>query len=149
MNLKTKRNAVIILCFIGIIAAITWYFHPISMGILLDDMQTITVHDTQFRLSGDRPDVDTIAYTELTEAQTQALVQLLEDTTFQRTAYTPFSNGFIRNGGEHIIQIYIFDSNGKISSISISSSGQCVLSKNYFVKNAEALIANILSLVGA
>ena len=139
----TFRIGVMIVLLILVIA----YFWPLSLAHAVDESGKINIVLTDFSIQNGEPDIDFTEYKDITPDQTQALLTLFEKYTYRRTLLTPFSDGSMHEVGDKVLNIYVFHGISDTDYIGISTKEIVINFKNYRMKNAEALIGEVIKIL--
>ena len=137
---------------IGIVAVllilVIAYFWPLSLANAVDESGKINIVLTDFSIQNGEPDIDFTNYTDITPDQKQALLTLFEKYTYRRTLLTPFSDGSMDDLSDHqLLSIYVFHDISDTDYLVIGSKEIAINSKNFRIKNADQLIAEIIKIV--
>lgn len=136
---------------IGIVAVllilVIAYFWPLSLANAVDESGKINIVLTDFSIQNGDPDIDFTEYSDITPDQKQAILTLFEKYTYRRTLLTPFSDGSMYGLGDKVLNIYVFQGISDIDYLGISTNEIVINTKNYRMKNAEQLIAEIIEIV--
>lgn len=144
--MKKKAIALLSIAVLLLLICFAIYFRPLHFSVP-DESSQITIVLNEYAVSDGKPIIDSAEYSATSPAQMSAIRTLLEETTYQRTAGTLFSDGSMTDMGNRTLAIYIYDGDSLADSIFVSSSGKiAVQNKTYVMKNAELFMERIIEI---
>ena len=143
-----KKIIVTLIIVIALLCSIVAYFAPLSLSNAIKKDCNITMILQEFLIEDGMPDIRTVNYQNVTDEQKSNILEILEQHPYKRTLRTPFSTGAMTEFGEYRLSVYVYSGDEFSGSIVITSSGQIAVNgKNYHIKNAETLIAQIIDII--
>lgn len=141
-----RKSIILVLIAVLLLIGLAIYFRPLHFSVP-DESSQISIVLNEYAVSDGKPTIDSAEYPATGTEQISAIRTLLEETTYQRTAGTLFSDGSMTDMGNRTLAIYIYDGDSLADSIFVSSSGKiAVQNKTYCMKNSEQLIEQIIEI---
>ena len=135
---------VVIILLICILA----YFKPLSLVDTIKENKRIDIIVNEFEIEDGEPNIESVAYNDLTTEQNGAILALLGEYNYRRTLGTLFSNGSITDLDDKTLTIFVYDDNSSVAAIVVASSGKIAVNdKSYGMEDAEQLIKQIIEIV--
>lgn len=145
--MKKKATYLIGIAIVLLICIIA-YFNPLSLSNTVGENSKISMILNEYVIRNGEPDIDVVAYKDITAEQKNAILTLLEKYTYRRTFGTLFSSGTMSGIGNKMLSIYVFGNNTSGGGIFVTSSGKIVVNaKNYRMENAEQFIEQIIEIM--
>jgi len=140
-----------IMYFIGIavlVVCVIAYFKPQSFSDFADKDNQIKMILQDFTIKNGEPNIESSEYQDITEAQKDDILNVLQQFTYRRNIKTLFSDGSMSDLGDKMLTIYVYENDSHVGSVMVSSAGK-VAAKNkvYSMKNAEDFIEQIVGIV--
>lgn len=135
MNKKTICG--IVIC-IALLLCGAVYFRPLSLSSSINDSNSFIVQVNDFGIRNGEPYIDSTGYDNITEAQKEKLLELVQEYSYRRTLKTYVSDGSMEQVGDRVVYVYIYNGDNLSESLYVSDSGQIsVNDRLYQMKNAE------------
>ncbi len=147
MKILTPRNGIIAAVLVLLIAALTFYFWPLTLSDLIDETHEMSITTIEHSIVDGEPLIDMGEYSTLTAEQQADVLVLLQTVTYHRNLTTFFSSSAL---SDETIAIYTYDQNRLINSIFLSDLDEIVVNdKPYTMFGTTALIEKFLEIVEA
>lgn len=144
MNIKGKKILIILLIIMLLIFSMI-YFRPLSLLEKVNESNQIRIVMTEFVYKGGNPGINSTQYAPLSSEQNQEFLAILKKYPYRRTILTPFSDGSMPNGGNQLLNLFLYENTEDVGIIFISSQGKISIdSKNYRIKNSDVLIQEVV-----
>ena len=141
-----RKSIILVLIAVLLLIGLAIYFRPLHFSVP-NEISQITIVLNEYAVRDGKPIIDSAEYPVTSPEQRRAIRALLAETTYRRTAGTPFSDGSMTDVGNRTLAIYIYDGDSLSDSIFVSSSGKiAVQNKTYYMKNSEQLIEQIIEI---
>ena len=103
---------------------------------LADPTSELSITRQHIYVENGEPEIDTESYNDLSEDQTQHIIDSLQQYTYRRTPGTLFSDGSLSDLGDELLHVFIYKDTTLVNSIMISTTGNIsVNNKTYEMKN--------------
>jgi len=140
MKKKTKM-LIVVGATVMVLLCAALYFGPISLSNVADGDAQMQLVLSEFGIENGEPDIDSVAYNDITPEESGEILTALEQYTYGRTVKTLFSDGTVK--GDKILYLH-FDGD----SVAVTSAGEiAVRGKTYRMKNAEEFIERIIEIL--
>lgn len=124
------------------------YFQPMHLADLADPKSELSITRQHIYVENGEPEIDTESYNDLSEDQTQRIIDSLRQYTYRRTPGTLFSDGSFSDFGEWLICIYIYRDNELVNTVIVSDTGDIsVNGKSYSMQDPTELIREITAIL--
>lgn len=136
----------ILICLIILVLGFL-YFRPVSLEKYLTEVKDVAVLNVDFKFENGKPETTHEMYTELSENQSNQIVELLKEYSYRRKIGTIFPDGRIQGAG-YTVGVYLYDANYSITSITLTDTEEIVInSHKYKMNNSARLVYDILKIV--
>lgn len=146
-NMKKKTIYLVVIIVVLLVSMIA-FLKPLSLSDIANANNQIEMILSEFEVRNGEAYIDSVEYQAINAEQKRGILNLLEKYTYRRTFSSLFSDGSISELGDEMLYIYVYDNVSLIGSIFLSSSGEIEINnKNYYMKNAEHFIEQIIEIM--
>ena len=143
-----KKTIYLIGVIIAFLICIIVYFTPMSLSDTIRENNRIDMVLNEFEIEDGEPNIESVAYNDITTEQKDAILTLLEKCDYRRTLGTLFSNGSITDLDDKTLTIFVYDDNSSVTAVVVASSGKMAVNdKSYSCKNEGQLIERIIEIM--
>jgi len=144
-----KKNHILLGIAIVLLLCSILYFKPLSFSNFANEDNRIAVVVRELGVRNGEAYNDSNVYQESTAKQKRAILDILENFDYRRTIGTLFSNAYISDPGDKLLDFYVYNENNLlINTVMISSSGKLIINdKSYTMKNAGQLIEQVIDIM--
>ncbi len=137
-----------LLFLIMIIVVLVLYFKPLALSDLINQNQKISIIRIELGTKDGIAYNNSETYNDITDEQKVNIINVFQQYSYRRTFGTLISDGSLSGLGDELMQIYLYEDNVLVNTISISSTGSIsVNDKSYTLKNSQELISKILEIM--
>ena len=140
----------LVLCIIVIFAAgaLLLYFRPLPLAVPADEKQDIMIIEIELGVRDGETYMDSKSYNSLTKTQKSEMADLFQRYKYRRTFGTIFSDGSFADLGDKLVQIFTYENDELIHTVSISSTDHIsVDGRTYFLSDSVELIIDLLKVI--
>ncbi len=131
-----------------IIVVLVLYFKPLALSDLINQNQKISIIRIELGTKDGIAYNNSETYNDITDEQKVNIINVFQQYSYRRTFGTLISDGSLSGLGDELMQIYLYEDNVLVNTISISSTGSIsVNDKSYTLKNSQELISKILEIM--
>ena len=124
------------------------YFQPMHLADLADPTSEFSITRQHIYVENGEPEIDTESYNDLSEDQTQHIIDSLQKYAYRRTPGTLFSDGSLSDLGEWLICIYIYRDDELVDTVIVSDTGDIsVNDRSYSMQDSSEFIQQITEIL--